>query len=233
MRLFVGIAAALICAGCASYTTPGGPAPLAELAGTDAADLATRQPSPDFPASIGVVRVQAAGYRSASVRGFGKGRYSLVTTQELLDAPRLDAMARWTAVSAVKPIDPALLPEQLESLDDLRLAAAKLQLDVLLIVTVDTSLSTDGQKSAAGAALKLGKPASDAAIDVQARAQFMDVRTGYVYGGAEASARAADPAAWAAVPSLDRLRLDTERQAVATLLGQAEQVWSGIEGRYH
>src|SRR3546814_15166274 len=56
---------AFLCAGCASYMTPGGPAPLAELAGANASDAA-EQPSPQFPLNLVAVRLQAADYRSFS-----------------------------------------------------------------------------------------------------------------------------------------------------------------------
>src|SRR3546814_5131979 len=72
---------AFLCAGCASYMTPGGPAPLAELAGANASDAA-EQPSPQFPLNLVAVRLQAADYRSLSTTGYGEGRFSVIARSE-------------------------------------------------------------------------------------------------------------------------------------------------------
>ena len=134
----------LFCAGCASYTTPGGPVKLAEISRVDD-EMASRQPSPKFPASIGVVRVQAPRYASASTGSYGKGAFSLVTAQELIGDPQLAAIGGWASVGKVQTLDPNLLPSKFDSLDDLRLAAAKLQIDVLLVTTVDTVFAAGGK----------------------------------------------------------------------------------------
>lgn len=223
----------LFCAGCASYTTPGGPVKLAEISRVDD-EMASRQPSPKFPASIGVVRVQAPRYASASTGSYGKGAFSLVTAQELIGDPQLAAIGGWASVGKVQTLDPNLLPSKFDSLDDLRLAAAKLQIDVLLVTTVDTVFAAGGKTFGPSADFKLGKSGSDAAIRSTASAVFIDVRTGFSYGEAQAGAQATDlAAAGASDKSLDKLRLDTERQAFDAFLAEAQTTWAGIERRYN
>src|SRR3546814_5634778 len=78
---------AFLCAGCASYMTPGGPAPLAELAGANASDAA-EQLSPQFPLNLVAVRLQAAVYRSLSTTGYGEGRFSGIAPPKLLKTDR-------------------------------------------------------------------------------------------------------------------------------------------------
>ncbi|WP_341919506.1 hypothetical protein [Hydrocarboniphaga effusa] len=220
-------------AGCASYVTPGGPVKLAEISRVGD-DMVSRQPSPKFPASIGVVRVQAPRYASASTRGYGKGVFSLVTAQELIGDPQLAAIGGWASVGKVQTLDTSLLPSRFDSLDDLRLAAAKLQIDVLLVTTVDTVFEAGGKTFGPSSDFKLGKSDTDAAIRSTASAVFVDVRTGFSYGQAEAGARAADlAAAGDSEKSLDRLRLQTERQAFEAFLVEAQTTWAGIERRYN
>lgn len=235
MRIFAAASAMslLCCAGCASYVTPGGPVQLAEISRVGD-DMATRQPSPKFPASIGLVRVQASRYESASTRGYGKGAFSLVTAQELIGDAQLAAISGWASVGKVQTLDPNLLPSKFDSLDDLRLAAAKLQIDVLLVTTVDTVFVAGGKTFGPASDFKLGKSDTDAAIRSTASAAFIDVRTGFSYGQAQAGAQATDlAAAGASDKSLDKLRLDAERRAFDAFLAEAQTTWAGIEQRYH
>src|SRR3546814_13593871 len=123
--------------------TPGGPAPLAELAGANASDAA-EQPSPQFPLNLVAVRLQAADYRSLSTTGYGEGRFSVIAPPELLTPPQLQSLAQWPQIATAAIFDAALLPEKFDSLADLRLAAAKMQADVLLVYTIATTLPVDG-----------------------------------------------------------------------------------------
>lgn len=235
MRTFVVASAVslLFCAGCASYVTPGGPVKLGEISHVDD-DMATRQPSPKFPATIGVVRVQAPRYASASTGSYGKGSFSIVTAQELIGEPQLKTIGGWASVGSVQTLDTSLLPPKFESLDDLRLAAAKLQIDVLMVTTVDTAFQAGGKTFGPASDFKVGKSQTDAAIRSTASAVFIDVRTGFSYGQAQAGAQTTDlAAAGASEKSLDKLRLDTERQAFDAFLAEAQTTWAGIERRYN
>lgn len=234
MRPVIAIAAlALLCAGCASYRTPGGAASLTQIAGTGASDAA-QQPSPQFPLGIAAVRVQAADYRSLSSSGYGSGRFSVIAPPELLTAAQLQALAQWPQVARVSVFDASLLPSSFDSLSDLRFAAAKMQVDVLLVYTLATSFRIDGHDRDPASRIALGdKPDADAAVSSTASLAFVDVRTGFTYGATQASATVTGLAdAWDSDAALDAKRLDAERQAFAALLAAAEKSWNGIVGRY-
>lgn len=223
-------AVVLICAGCASYVTPGGAARFDDINRADIAEIAARKPSPNFPARIAIARVQAPGYRSHSADGHGEGRYTVVPTQELLTEAQLEAMGRWPSVAAVAPVSRLLLPTRLDSLEDLRLAAAKLQADVLLVYTLDTSFRIQGRGYGPLAAISLGlAPDRDAHITSTASALFTDVRSGFVYGSAETTARASGlTSVWGSHGTIDRKRIEAEGQAFAQLLSDMERTWAGI-----
>lgn len=195
---------------------------------------ASRLPSPHFPANLAVVRVQAPKYESESSGSYGKGAFSLVTTRELLTEEQIQALTKWSAVDEIVVLDPQLLPPKLDSLDDLRLAAAKLQADILLLYTVDTRFRLQGKAYEPLASISLGgKADAESQIESSASAVFVDVRTGYTYGEAHASARQADLGkAWSSAKLLDQERLETERQAFALLAAEAEKAWGGIAQRY-
>lgn len=224
---------ALLCAACAHYRTPGGAVQWDALHGTDA-DAIPRQPSPHFPSNLSVVRLQASEYQSATVGSYGKGRYSLVTSGELLSETQLQAIAQWPAVASVGRLDLQLLPRKLESLDDLRLSAAKLQSDILLMYTVETTFRIGGQDYGPDRKLRLGgAPGEGDAVTSVARAVFTDVRTGYTYGEARGIvSRGLDAAAVADARSVDAARLAAERDAFTQLVGEAKARWGEIARHY-
>lgn len=228
------VAVLVVCAGCASYITPGGPVHLEDINRADIAEVASRKPSPNFPARIAVARVQAPGYRSYSSESLGTGRFGVLTTQELLTDEGFEAFGKWPAVAGVAPVSRRLLPSTLDSLDDLRLSAAKVQADVLLVYTLDTSFRVQGRAYGPLTAISLGlAPDRDAHVTSRASALFQNVRTGFVYGVAAATAQASGLTnVWGASDTIDEKRLEAERQAFALLLPQAEKTWAGIARQY-
>ncbi|WP_028007469.1 hypothetical protein [Solimonas flava] len=230
MRPIAAFVLSMLLCSCAHYATPGGPAPLAELGA--AADPAAQPPSPQLPMTLAVVRIQAPGYRSASATALGGGRYSVLPDSE--PQTSLDALAQWPLVGTAIALDPALLPASFETLDALRLAAAKRQADVLFFYTVDTRFEADGQSYAAASELPIGKAApAGARLLSTASGRFVDVRTGYPFGGAEGRAENGDLAPdWKTPAALDARRLDAERQARDALFADAAKTWQQIAARY-
>ncbi len=228
------IALVLCCSACASYVTPGGPVKLADINRTDVAEAASRKPSPNFPARIAIIRVQAPAYRSYSSESFGSGNFSVVTAQELITEEQFDAFNRWPAVAGIAPVNRLLLPEHLGSLDDLRVAAAKVQADILLVYTLDTTFRVQNRAYAPLSLISLGiAPDRDAHITSTASALFTDVRTGFVYGLAEATAKASGLTnVWSSQGTIDAKRLEAEKQAFALLIPQVEKTWAGIAKQY-
>ncbi|SER06818.1 hypothetical protein SAMN04488038_11531 [Solimonas aquatica] len=227
----------LLCAACstAAYRTPGGPAPLADIGRSEAQLLIAQPPSPRFPVRLSLVRVQAPAYQSFSGKALGSGRYSVLPVPGLPDAQPLAAVASWPKVAAAAPLDLTLLPSRLESLEDLRLAAAKTQADVLMVYTLDTAFARHGEPYAPRAELKLDpkSPPQDLVIQSQALALFIDVRTGYQYAQVQARTQLGElTAALASAAALDDKRREAEQAAFAALLQQAQQAWNGIASRY-
>jgi hypothetical protein len=234
-KLFWLLASLVLATGCTHYVTPGGPVHFEDINRTDIADVISRKPSPHFPANVAIVRVQAPQYRSYSADGYGTGRYSVVTTQELLTDDAVQDFSKWTGVAGVAPVSRLLLPSKLESLDDLRVAAAKVQADVLLAYTIDTTFRVRGNNAFGPlSVISLGLvPDRDAYVTSTASAIFTDVRTGYTYGVAEATAKASGLTnAWGSSDTIDKKRLEAEGQAFALLLAEARKTWDGITKRY-
>src|SRR5688572_7419258 len=73
---------ASIC-GCAHYRTPGGGVSIPAITDAGIADVLSRKPAAQFPAHLVVARVQASGYQSQSGSGYGRGRYSVLTTRDI------------------------------------------------------------------------------------------------------------------------------------------------------
>jgi hypothetical protein len=224
----------LICAGCASYVTPGAGVRLQDIDRPDIAVAAARKASPNFPARLAVVRVQAPQYRSYSSESYGNGRFSVLTTQELLTEAHLSSIQAWPALAGAVPINRLLLPPKLESFDDLRLSAAQLQADVLLVYTLDTSFRIQGRGYGALAAISLGLvPDRDAYITSTASALFIDVRTGFIYGVAEATAKTSGLTnLWSSRSTIDKRRVEAEQRAFDGLMTQAAATWKGIAAQF-
>ena len=221
-------------AGCASYTTPGGSVKLSELADADINQLMSRQPAAQFPAYVLLVRVQAPKYQAQGVEGFGSGRYSVVTTRDVESEQDIKRMSEWPKVVQLEPLNRLLLSPPLNSIKDLRTAAAQVRADILLVYSLDTTFQIGPQKYPPLTAISLGfLPDHEASVTTTASAVFFDVRTEFVYGFAEASAREAEKAsAWSSKEVVDRLRKKTERDAFQRLVGELEKTWNTVLERF-
>lgn len=72
-------------------------------------------------------------------------------------------------------------------------------------------------------------PDRDAKVTSTASALLIDVRTGYVYGLAEATAHASELTnAWDTTDAVDRKRIEAERLAVQDLVANLSETWKGI-----
>lgn len=221
----------VIVSGCASYVTPGGPANLTGVQNPAMADLFLAKPAASFPARIVVARVQAANYRSYQGDSVLQApTYSLITTQQLLSESQLAAIGNWPLLAGIAPLSRLLLPKQLASFEDLRMSAARLQADILLVYTLDTGFQVQGRSYGALSAISLGIiPDRDAYITSTASALFIDVRTGFVHGVAEATAKETSLTnIWGESSTIDRKRVETEQKAFDQLVIEAGKTWAGI-----
>ncbi len=244
----ISMLAALL-AGCATYTTPGGPASMtaldlgaqpASIAGESSATAPgdaisaafARTPRARFPAQLVVVRIQAAGYASASSAGYGRGQFSVVTSRDIetdADFARLGVMP---GVAGVARLNRLLLPGNL-GLDDVRSAAAELHGDTVLLYTLDTSFRTESDTFGPLQVVSLGfLKKHNAVVHSTCAAVLIDVRTGYVYGLAESSATEEQRAnTWSTGDAIEASRLRAERDAFSQALGEIEKVWSEVYAR--
>jgi hypothetical protein len=216
--------------GCARYVTPGAGVALPALADTDIKELLDRKPTASFPARLATARVQAPGYRSLTNQGYGSGRYTVVTTRDVERDGDFERLGRLPMVAGVGPLNRLLLPPTLDSFKELRLAAASLRADMLLIYTFDTSFHVGGSAVPPLSVMSLGVlPLHEAVVTTTASAVVYDVRTAFVYGLADATARESQMTSlWTSRSAVDDARLRTEAQAFERLMAELEKTWIGI-----
>ena len=240
-QLALSLAAFSICAalslGCATeYVTPGRAANLAAVDRSDIRTELAREPAASFPARLAIVRVQAREYRSYSQTGGGiaAGGFEVLTVQELLSDVQLKSIEAWREVAGVAPVNRLLLPEHMNGLDDLRLAAAKVQADVLLLYTLDTRFQVRRKSVLPTGVISLGiAPDRDAHVVSTASALFIDVRTGFVYGLSEATASEQGLASfWSSQEQIDQKRIAAEQRAFDDLITASAETWRGIARKH-
>ena len=235
----VGLAAS----GCVEYVTPGRGADLHAVGVTQAmVDGGTeagierqlaKKPLAALPTGIAVARLQAEGYMSETAKGFGQGRYSVVTTRDVEPEAAVARLTKMPMVSGVAPINRLLLPDHLESDQELRHAAAQLHADMLLVYTLDTTFQKNDLAEPL-TLLTLGlSPNQKATIITTASAVLMDTRNGYIYGVSEATARSTKlMGAWGSGSAVDESRRQTEAEAFEKLVGEVETMWTGVVKQY-
>jgi len=235
--------------GCASYSTPGAKADFSELGLTQDAKAALtdqsvqalldKKPLVTFPASIAVVRVQAADYDSYTYHRYraqaptARGSYTVVTLQDVEKETDFADLTRLPKVAGIAPIKRLLLDSTMNSDLELRRAAAKLHANLLLYYTFDTEFHTDTRVAPLGL-ITLGMfPTEKASVSCVASAVLMDVNNGYVYCVADSPASNNQLAnAWTSEDAMDEVRQKTEREAFVGLLGQLKNEWPNVVATY-
>ncbi len=219
---------------CAQYTTPGGPAQISELASPNINELMAQEPAAAFPARLAVARVQAPGYQTSRTGSYGSGRYSVVLTRDAESEQDFERLNTLPGAAGVAPLNRILLPTNLGSIEALRETAARLKADILLLYTFDTSFQVGAQRFLPLNTIALGfLNNKKVTVTTTASAAFFDVRTEYLYGLAEASAREDKQASvWSTTDTVDDLRVATEREAFGQLVGEIEGTWKSIVDEY-
>ncbi|MGD9691946.1 MAG: hypothetical protein AB7G17_03830 [Phycisphaerales bacterium] len=241
--MWSAMAGATVLSGCAKYQTPGGPADLRamgisrgeQIERTDANILEkmSRKPAADFPASIAVVRVQSAGYESYTARGHGQGNYSVLTTREAESDTEMARLESLPMVRGIATMNRLVVPQYLSTEKDLREAAAAVHADMVLLYTFDTRFGVTTKIPALGM-ITLGLfPDRESQVTSTASAALIDTRTGFIYGLAEATSKAHQPAnAWTSQDAVDESRQRAEREAFVNLVGEVEKMWRGVAETY-
>lgn len=230
--LLVPIAASLLCS-CATYVTPGAQANLSLFTDPKVKKAYAAKPGITFPADIALVRIQEAGYRSASAQGVGTGAYSVVTTRDLETDRDFDAFSKIPGIAGVVTLSKLLLPGTFSSDVELREAAAKLHADAVLVYTVDTEFH-DNDVIPPLTTISLGlAPNKKYKITSTASAILMDTKTGYIYGALEeGDTRNGFTMAWGSDSAIDAARRKAERAAFEKLLASFEPFWKRVYARY-
>ncbi len=236
----------LLLGGCASYTVPGGPGQVATLGATRDdqtvhADPNLRQyyeakPLAEFPVMIATARVQSADYESRTATPWGGGpssNYSVITTRDVESDVAFARLGRLPMIRAIAPINRLLLPPQLSTDESLRMAAARVKADILIIYTFDTKFYVK-DFAAPVTVFTLGlSPNKRAYVTTTATAILQDVRSGYVYGGAEATSQSQQLSnGWTSSDAVDDTRLRTEKESFEKLVGELEREWGNVLNAY-
>jgi hypothetical protein len=127
------LGAAVLISGCATYIPPGAKADLQAFAPPDIQAGFAAKPTNPFPASIAVVRVQSPTYSNYYIRQnggrYGSGRYSVILAKEENEDSQLEQVTKLRQVTGLVSLNRLLLPERLDSDQDIRSAASRLQAD--------------------------------------------------------------------------------------------------------
>lgn len=236
MKKLLVIACMALLSACSTYTTPGAGVSLGAISEKDGdiAEAFQREPAVVFPARLAIVRVASSGYSSGSNGSYGAGAFGIVTARDIESEASVARLGAMPQVAAVAPVSRLLVPSQLQTVRDLRSAAAQLKADALLIYTIDTRFRTDSTQLGPLQTIALGFLPSEKAI-VNATCAFMivDVRTGFVYGTGETTATEDQRSdIWGSQSAIESARLRAEQRAYEDSLGEVETLWTSIVAQH-
>ncbi len=222
--------AVLVLQGCANYTTPGGAVSLESIDDSSIREAYKRQPASPFPARIAVIRVQDAGYVNRNYRGHNLGRFSVITTRDIESDESVETLSTLPMIAGVAPLTRILLPSSASSIRDLRRPAAQVKADMLLVYSVDTVFTVGGKSFGPLTAISLGLiPNKEAHVSSTVSGVLVDVRTGYIYGVAEATATEHQyHNMWATTMVTDEARLQAETRAFDQFVDEFSKTWTGV-----
>lgn len=220
----------LALSGCATYTTPGGPVSMAGIDDATIEEAYLRQPASGFPANIAMIRVQDAGYRTRTAFGHRVGAWSVVTTRDIESEEAIERISSLPLIAGVAPVGRLLLPQDARGMKDLRRSAAQLRADMLLVYSVDTQYTVEGQTFGPFTAISLGMlPNRTAHVTSTVSGLLIDVRTGFIYGSSESTATERQRSgAWTTASAADEARIRSETQAFEDFVDEFATLWSGV-----
>jgi len=144
--LFLVIVMAVV-SSCGRYVTPGGAVKISELADEDISKLLSNKPASEFPVSIAVARIQHPQYTNDTYQrnlySEQQGNFSLILTRNAEEDEAFQKLSQLNGVKQASPFNRLLLPYSYKSIKDLRLAAAKMKAQMLLVYTFDTEFTID------------------------------------------------------------------------------------------
>jgi len=232
-----------VAAGCSTYTTPPPGADFKAMnltaqqrqALTDdsiSAALA-KKPLASFPTSVAVARIESSGYHSDTAQSYGSGKYSVVFVRDVEKPEQFDRLSKLPMITGIAPLNPLLLPRNLQDERDLRQAAAQLHADMLLIYTIDTKFMNQDMAGMLTVITLGASPNQHISVVTTASAVLLDTRNGYLYGAAEATEKRDGLSnAWFSEGAADGSRRQTEAAAFDKLVDELQGTWTGVVKQY-
>lgn len=223
---------------CNKYITPGGPVKISELADADVSKILSNKPASEFPVNIAVVRIQSPGYSNYRYRRMynpqPQDNFSMILTRDAGEEESFQQLAKMEGIKQMAPFNRLLLPYHYSSVKDLRLAAAKMKAQMLLVYTFDTQFVIDTKNYGPQNLLSLGYLKNkEVKVVTTASVALFDVQTEYLYGLAEATSQETKRAnAYKKLDEVDNLRIETEKKAFGELVGEIEKMWKGVREEY-
>ncbi|MEM1262156.1 MAG: hypothetical protein AAGH76_07150 [Pseudomonadota bacterium] len=231
-RIHCAIVGVMLLTGCATYTTPGGGFAVGNASKGDASiqKIMAREPAANFPTRIALVRAQAPGYNRYNSGCYGRGYYCVITARDVEAEADFTRLGQLPMIAAVAPMNRMVIDYELNGVDDLRRAAAELRADMLLLYSFDTRVHVDAKDLGPLQTVSLGFLRNrNAHVDTTASLALYDVRTGFLYGLAEATAREDQRASvWSTESAIDRARRAAEQRSFADLVGEFGVLWKGV-----
>lgn len=222
--------------GCYTYIPPSGRADIKGISTRSMQESFAAKPTAQFPVGIAAVRVQQSNYHSyyTDREGgvYGSGKYSVIATKDVEQNADLERLTKLPDLAGIISISRLLLPETLQSDNELREAAARLKAEMLLLYTFDTTFHNSDASTTLNI-ITLGlSPTRKVTVNVAASALLIDTRTGFIYAALEANERKDLLSnAWESKESADRARRTAEAAAFKGLVDEFEKNWPKIVER--
>src|SRR4030095_9892278 len=178
---------------CTQYVTPGSAVKISDLADEDISKLLSNKPASEFPVNIAVARIQHPQYtnykQQQSSYSEQQGNFSMILTRDAIEDEAFQKLSELNGVKQASPFNRLLLPYNYKSIKDLRMAAAKMKAQMLMVYTFDTEFMIDTKNYGPQNAFSLGYLKNkDVKVTTTASVALFDVQTEYLYGLAEATA---------------------------------------------
>lgn len=162
--------------------------------------------------------------------GYGSGHFRVVADRLPSENTELALIGKLPQISEVITFNPMLIPPALNSIRDLRVLAAKLQADLLLIYTLDVVVYAEKQPTGMLDALTFDLFA-DQGLEAKTRTTGMlvDVRTGHIYGllSGEGSA-GQEHVPFRKVSDTDSLRQHSEQESYRQFVADFSRLWQSV-----
>ncbi|WP_300669901.1 hypothetical protein [Soonwooa sp.] len=238
-QLFLPIFVSLVLGSCSTkYVTPGGDVKISELADEDISKVLANKPTAEFPVTIAVARIQAPKYSnfrySRNIDQTNNGNFTMILTRDATEEKQIQELGKLKGIQQISPFNRLLLPYNYKTIKDLRLAAAKMKAQMLLVYTFDTEFSVDAKNYGPQNVFALGYLKNkEVKVRTTSSAALFDVQTEYLYGLAEATDEVEKKSnIWKENQDVDNLRIESENKSFEKLSKEIAKMWDGIYLEY-